>query len=302
MVQSYFGGNGTPGITPPGSGLYNLPGWYVSALLMLWLLENACFCAAAALARRGRFMGPAIGLAACFIWPFIWPFAGVPYAPCDWFDYRTRAAGFDLSSWRNVPAFRYVECYVSGVFLAFLLSARADVGHTTRWAASAASGLLLLVFCLDTSWWGDFNVRTWAARHLIYSPALMPLHWLLIVGLAEGADPLSRLFSAWRFPDVCARLSFGIYILQTPVHQLLCLSGAMGEQARLDWQIALPTFDRLDWRRVLILFAMLLPAAWLAHELIRVPLQQAADRRLRKREDAALTKQVLADSECGVSS
>ena len=46
---------------------------------------------------------------------------------------------------------------------------------------------------------------------------LLPLHVLLIVGLAEGADPLHRALSVWPLPLLGRHLALGAYLLQVAV-------------------------------------------------------------------------------------
>ena len=70
----------------------------------------------------------------------------------------------------------------------------------------------------------------WAVKYLLYYPALLPVHWLLIVGLAEGTDHIARFFGAWLLTTLGSKMSYGVCILQSPVHQLLCLAGAMGTE------------------------------------------------------------------------
>ena len=53
---------------------------------------------------------------------------------------------------------------------------------------------------------------------------LFPLHAALIIGLAEGSDPLARLCATHPLPDFSRHVALGVYLLQAPTQTALALA------------------------------------------------------------------------------
>jgi len=62
----------------------------------------------------------------------------------------------------------------------------------------------------------------WTNNAAVDGCSLLPLHALLIVGLAAGTDPLAKLFAALKGPAFCdaSSLSLAVYLLQRPISSL----------------------------------------------------------------------------------
>ena len=223
LLQAYFPAD----VKVLGSNIYNMPAWYVSAMVVLWLLEGPCYALGACCARRG-WAGLAAGALLCVTWAIFWPWAA--------FDPLWRCSE-NWHSWRDVQGLRYWHCYLAGVLLAFVVHARAERQRPpVVWAATVAVALLAALFSLNLSWVGLRQPTEWVQTNLIDFSGLLPLYCLLIWGLAEGADPLARLFALRPLPLVGRHLAYGVYVLQSPVHTFMVLyvGGVFNPQP---WQV-----------------------------------------------------------------
>ena len=115
----------------------------------------------------------------------------------------------------------------TGALLAHVLHARANRGaQPLTWAASLSFAILALLFCCDVRWIFGAGADPMIIDHWTHKVgALLPLHALLIVSLAEGADPLARLCATHPLPAL-RHLALGCYLLQAPTYQLLTLATA----------------------------------------------------------------------------
>lgn len=108
---------------------FNPPSWYVSALLLMWLLENASF----ALAARVMASEWAWLVAGLLVWVAAWPWA------------RLWDAFWD-PEWLAIPALNFLHFYFAGVALAVLVHQRAarrrrrriEPGTMAEWSNAAA--------------------------------------------------------------------------------------------------------------------------------------------------------------------
>lgn len=178
--------------------LYNQPDWFVSTLAGCFFIEEAAFMAVVALWRIQPQLVVAIS---CAAW----------------------ALGVGLVSQLGVnETCQFFFCYFTGIVVAFVVHDRAGRGSPPfRFAASIATLLLVLVFQvnldprevqLQDQWFADL----WFKKAAI----LLPVHCLLLLGLAEGHDPVAKIFSVWPFP-YAQDLAYGVYILQAPVINFL---------------------------------------------------------------------------------
>lgn len=239
---------------------YNIPSWYVSALAFYWLLEPLAIACASALYRTPQRFGGLWGttllwLLLTILWVAAWPFA---LCPLTW-------GGLDVE-WTWVIALAYVHIFVCGACLAALLHARALAGCApTRCAASLATVVLVPLLLTPAAWLPPNFISLWCKRVGL----LTPLHALLVLGLAEGADPLAtHLLARWPLPQL-KDLALGIYLLQEPTWALL-----RGPALSLGW--ARP-FNHLSYGAgpFFVLLAAIIALAALVHVAVQRPLGKA---------------------------
>jgi hypothetical protein len=153
--------------------------WYVSALTLLWLLENASFCLADYLSRR-RFAcgygGFVIGALGVVVVPIFNPFVNTldwPYGTPDPMSYRA-LSGF---LWSGMHA------YFAGTLLAFVVHQRAASGAPpVPYLATLAFASLLGIFFVPLDWYGE----AWVQKVFWKMAGLLPIFAVLVVGLVEG--------------------------------------------------------------------------------------------------------------------
>lgn len=173
---------------------YNIPDWFVSALVACWLLEDLLFELAKACWRRGPCC-VVLAWAGAFAWK-----AGTQFI-IDHF-------GLPFGSDNGMPD---LHCYFCGILLGFAISGQSrDLKWVSRVAATVATLLLIVTFTFVQ----DSNFHNSISR-----TGLCPLQCLLMYGLAMGEDPLAKLFAT--MPPFAHKLSYGIYILSMPL-KLAC--------------------------------------------------------------------------------
>ena len=194
---------------------WNEPAWFVSALFFCWLAFPPTYRATARLGGCGAAAAAAALLAAAIFYdPIAWPlielrnprYRGIYNESFDDDDI------YNYEQW-----FRWLEVYLPrhplicfakfalGGCLARLTLAGAWSGPLRYAATPAAAGLCAVFFATDPDDAGNWR-----------EVAVLPLFCLLIVGLAEGRDPLARVLQlrvlAW-----WGRLSYPVYMLHTAV-------------------------------------------------------------------------------------
>lgn len=182
----------------------NSPGWFISALTGCWLIENACFNTMRQLQKLSSKAWLFAGIPAVALWQAICPLVHYPWA-------------YDKGSdWPCIYALVSLHIYFSGVMLAFWYHSYELLRTQTWWCASLAMAALMLMSCLDDA------AIFWTNNAAVDGCSLLPLHALLIVGLAAGTDPLAKLFAALKGPAFCdaSSLSLAVYLLQRPISSL----------------------------------------------------------------------------------
>ena len=191
---------------------WNEPAWFVSALFFCWLAFPLAYRATARLGGCGAAAAAAALLAvAIFYDPIWWTLAELSNPGCyegsgddtDWcYNYFARRRWLEVYLPRH-PLISFVKFALGGC-LARLTLAGAWSGPLRYAATPAAAGVCALFFATDPD------------AVFFREAAVLPLFCLLIVGLAEGRDPLARVLQlrvlAW-----WGRLSYPVYILHTAV-------------------------------------------------------------------------------------
>ena len=199
----------------------NTAAWFVSALAFMWLLEQPVF-EAAKLAQRHRVLWllPTAIIAyivACpaALFPLTWGrgyiFWGPPPWPSQW--------------WFEIPALTFCHQYVAGVAAAVWAHDRANRGASPiPYAAEGALFVLVVVFAVVPM--PSNQILDWG----YHTGVLLPVHILLVLGLAEGGGPLSTLCARWPLPLV-RPFSLGAYLLQRPIGDLGLFAHTLGADA-----------------------------------------------------------------------
>ena len=199
---------------------YNSPGWFISALVPMWLLENAF----GRLAKLGASSASALAIAlfATVMWAIFWPFCHVPLLT------------YVFHGWDELPmalALQFLEIYFLGALLAHVLHGRAASGSRPVPFAATAGLVLFLTLILAMPYEWAFPLQplaNWMYNGLT-SPFL-PAQLLLITGLVEGADPLAAALNKLpTFAGICRELSLGVYLLQWPFLLFASLTAPIGE-------------------------------------------------------------------------
>lgn len=239
---------------------YNMPSWFVSVLMGCWLLEAPAFRLGAHLCRLRH---TAVWSALLFVvWVLAWPWARCPLT-------------WNQRWWNAVDVLTYIHLYAAGAVLAHVMHARAARGAPAlSWAASVAAAGLAALFALDTRWLLGTRADPMFIDHWTHKVGLLlPLHALLVVGLAEGTDPLARLCATRPLPAL-RHLALGAYLLQAPTYELLTLASG--------W----PTpFTSAPAHELALLAALMLVAA-AAHAGVQQPLGAAMLRCCADADDA----------------
>jgi len=194
---------------------YNIPGWFVSALAGFWILEQPLFTIAAAGVRH---LGLFLAILCVVVFSLCWPLARCP------FTYAS-----DKHRDLQQSCLSYLHQYFLGILLAFLFHWRAGSTDTVvrisrRYLASFATAALFIMFFMDPRHLGgdvffiDRNFREFGIA--------MPLQAMFILGLAEGEDPIARLFTKLQAVSICgltiraADISLGVYLLHFSVFSI----------------------------------------------------------------------------------
>lgn len=200
-----------------GQHFYNTPGWYVSALAVLWFFEGAVIrLAAKACVQAGPGRIPWYALACTLIWVLCLPFASFPYT----WGVRQPQTAITV-----IPPMQNLHVYFLGSLLACWMHGRADVGLMPfRFAATISSLVLVAFFFFDVKWLGTDPETLMANKAIILrlrsgTGALIPVFAALLAGLAGGVDPLA--VGLGMLPqvvnDAARELATGVYLLQEPV-------------------------------------------------------------------------------------
>ena len=231
---------------------YNKPSWYVSTLAFFWLLEPLAGRAAIACYRR-RSHPTLWVLALTAAWVVVNPYL---YFPLVWSQFSVTLGLF--------PILTYVHLYFIGACVAAAVHTRAAAGCTPVPYAASISLVLLVAALVVLARYAPLEAGTeWFGVYLSLFKqvsVLSPLHAMLIVGLAEGDDPLCRPLSAWPLPNT-GRYALSVYLLQEPVWLLL---------EALGWR---SSFSDAAWFAFFL--AVLVAAAMLVQHLVQEPLQRA---------------------------
>ena len=197
---------------------YNMPTWFVSVLMGYWFLEPSAFRLGSVVCRQSWPMLSCAVLNA--IWVLVWPWARCPLT-------------WGTKWWNAVDVLTYVHLYASGAILAHMLHERAKHGvmrhrqsqrRPMRWMASAAAILLTCIFGLDLRMLFGPKCDPTLIDHWTHKvDVLLPLHAMLLLGLAEGDDPLSIALSMRPLPWL-RHLALGVYLLQAPTYEALTLA------------------------------------------------------------------------------
>jgi hypothetical protein len=197
----------------------------MSALTLLWLLENAFFQCAEYLVRRswcrswfGGFGGYVVGAAGIVLWTVFWPFTnGTPW------PYGSRSLTVESYSW----LLSGLQTYFGGVLLAFLVHHRAAVGATRiPCLASFCAASLLILYCSPIPPFLD-NGQTVIFTVFYQMSGLSPIFALLVLGVVESTasdgplDPLTWLLSQGWLPSLGRHFAYTTYIVQAPINNLL---------------------------------------------------------------------------------
>ena len=191
---------------------WNEPAWFVSALFFCWLAFPLAYRATARLGGCGAAAAAAALLAVAIFYDAIWwTLAELSNPGCyegsgddtEWcYNYFARRRWLEVYLPRH-PLISFVKFALGGC-LARLTLAGAWSGPLRYAATPAAAGVCALFFATDPD------------AVFFREAAVLPLFCLLIVGLAEGRDPLARVLQlrvlAW-----WGRLSYPVYILHTAV-------------------------------------------------------------------------------------
>jgi peptidoglycan/LPS O-acetylase OafA/YrhL len=203
---------------------YNFVDWYISALLVCWLLEEPLLSRASLGAATGASLAAsAVGLCT---WVVLWPPVAFPllwaplteggYAAVTDPDAKVREY-MPFPSWALPVALRYTHLYYCGALVAAVLHARARSGKPALrcWPAVIGSvSLLVLLVVLPACL--PLRTKGWIVNG-VFSPFFVP-QLLLLAGLAEGADPLAQAANALpKIAGICRELALPLYLLQLVV-------------------------------------------------------------------------------------
>lgn len=199
---------------------WNIPTWFLSCLFVYWIAWTPLYHKVRALSIRGT----QIAMALCVLFGLAWPsgtflLLGLHGSSFPWGEPLLEIAKFNPIS--------YVHVFVFGMLLArlFVESEKSLLGDVCgRCGALAAYVILIAIFCAlrdpfaslplcGTDLVGNLTL-------LFRNCLLMPVHGLLVWGLAMERDPLAKLFS--QRPLVYGGLiSYPQYVLQVPVYLLV---------------------------------------------------------------------------------
>ena len=198
----------------------NVPAWYISALVLPWLLENAVFAASTACVATTS--AAVFTAAALVIWVVCFPFCEFPllWEVDEGAAANNNMLSFDPSYHRptiaQILGLKYVHLYFMGACVAHLLHARAARGARAIPCAASIGLALALALCflpIDVrdsagAWWTNGLISPW-----------MPAHVLLLIGCVEQhADPLARVLQGMpATATACRKLSLGVYLLHWPI-------------------------------------------------------------------------------------
>lgn len=169
---------------------YNIPDWFVSSLVLCWVLEEFLFELAKACWRRGT-LGVVLAWCGAFAWKGL----------------TTLAVSHFQLPYGNENGLPDVHCYFCGILLAFLISGQSNAAiYVSSTAASvAALALGLLTTYVQDPLFVNTQSRT----------GMFPMQCLLMYGLGMGRDPLANLLT--RLPPYTYGFSYAMYILQWPL-------------------------------------------------------------------------------------
>mmetsp|Transcript_12766 Transcript_12766/g.27985 ORF Transcript_12766/g.27985 Transcript_12766/m.27985 type:complete len:255 (-) Transcript_12766:14-778(-) len=177
---------------------YNQPLWFVNVMGWFWIFEEASYALVVALWRTGY---PITAMSTVFVlYNGLWSLINVIPKYIEGFPYV------------DVLPFRFFHQYWAGIMLAIIVKERmANKVQPTKWMATVGVCLFLCLYLVDPTSW-DLRTESILKRYGWSTPLMC----LIIMGLAEGADPLAKVCAnpqLFFFGD----LAFAFYAMQATV-------------------------------------------------------------------------------------
>lgn len=199
---------------------YNVPAWFISALIACWILENVMF----KLATMGTksLVAMLTSVAALYTWTFFWPLCHFPF-------FYTSVSGGEIvqpissvNFWPDaieLKGLQYLQIYMSGMLLAWWVHRRADSGEPPIPYAGCIGLLAVVALCSALPVTNVVVLSAWWNSGLT-SPFLIP-HALLLIAFAEQDDPMVLFLEEFPRAAKYARdMSLGVYLLHWPFWKL----------------------------------------------------------------------------------
>ena len=266
----------------------NTPDWFISALALMWLLENGMIHLAARATASTRAL--VVALLAWLAWAIFYPAANVPlYSGAAAFNFAplsqrlsdaclvpsaSNAAGW-LCTWFTPAgtATCYVHIYFAGMLTALVLHDRASAGRPPLRKHAGAVALLLLAAALLLPWRQIFGVAQndlamFYGHFYKTVDVLLPLHLLLIAAFFESVEPIAAALNdeKWaRATGWAGKLAMPVYLLQWPVTLTYT-------------RIMSITSKPLGIAHFLLVTSVLLLVSFAVHVLLQDPIGRAVNR------------------------
>jgi peptidoglycan/LPS O-acetylase OafA/YrhL len=213
------------GVQQVSSHAWNIPAWFLSALVVYWLLLRP-------LARF--FSRRSLTCSIIWVW-FLWVWSLALGYVATWLPEAIGdecRGGFEMRQFLNASAVAYVHIFVAGVAMArvFVLSCMCDA--STGGPPTASSGKLILktesaplLFrfgcCIGYVLYGLFVVFVDAdepsLKYFFHNGGLLPVQLLILIGGATGVDPIAKYIFGSRLFTFLGRISYAQYLMQDPV-------------------------------------------------------------------------------------
>lgn len=181
---------------------WNHVNWFLSTLFLFYIAFDLIFAVVQRLPQQ-RLLA---ALSLCWIWSLHAQLWSVSFKLNPWDNVDTTSVLFKQYCYTN--ALTHYQCFVFGVVLARVAAGPPWPGSRPGCATFSISLLMVLIA----------TVGPWSAYLAIWNGLLLPLHGLIVLGIAwhQAHDPIGRLFGdPW--VEMLGELAFPMYILHIVV-------------------------------------------------------------------------------------